>query len=111
MAPAAAAASMSLAGDCRQWAEGGRGDAALGGGFVGGGDPQHDVFLAGLGAEDEREGEAGGRQGGRGVGGDRNITLAVGAERGDRVVAGRAVTCREQHLGEAGGGSVARFGA
>src|SRR5260370_38829763 len=100
---------MSLAGDCRQGAEGGWGDAAFRGGFVGGGDPQYDVFFAGLGAEDQGEGEAGGRQGGRGVGGDRNITRAHGVERKNRLVDGRGVPRRDQELGPAALVPVDRF--
>ena len=38
--------------------------APLRGGLVGGGDPQQDVFSAGLGAKDERERQAGRGQGG-----------------------------------------------
>ena len=61
-------------------AEGGWGGAALGAGFVGGGDTQDDAFLAGLGVEDQGERQARGRQGRRGIGGDRNITRGVGAK-------------------------------
>src|ERR1700722_11899533 len=35
--------------------EGRRGDTAAGGGFIGGGDLEHDIFPAGLGAEHQRE--------------------------------------------------------
>ena|SRR5580704_2710420 len=95
----------------RQGAEGGWGDAAFRGGFVGGGDTQYDVFLAGLGAEDQGERQAWGRQGGLGIGGDRNITRGVGAEGEDRVVDGRDVTRRDQDFGQAGVGAVEGFRA
>ena len=43
-----------------------RWDAAVGGGFVGGGDLRIDVFAAGFGAEDQGEGQARGRRAGSG---------------------------------------------
>src|SRR6516165_11153637 len=85
-----------------QWAKGGWGDAALRGGFVGRGDLEEDILLAGLGTEDERKGQAGRRQSRGGIRGDRDVPGAVGAQREDRVVDRCQIARRDQGFGEAG---------
>jgi len=94
-----------------QRAEGGRRDTALRGGLVSRGDLQQDVFFAGLGAEGQREGQAGRRRSGEDVARDRDVARAVGAQRQDRVVDGGHISGRYQHLGQAGVRALERFEA
>src|SRR4029077_5134026 len=84
---------------------------APGGGFVGGGDAEDDVFAAGFGAEDEGEREArGGERRWRG-GGFGDVAGAVGAQLEYRVPDRRHIAGRDQDFGEAGVGAVEGFEA